>query len=463
MTVIAVVLVAAAFAVTRATRDNLVDRVDDELKASIGRVEEDLGTGPGSRRGFSELYAEVVTRRGARVVLLAPDDLDAPIRPDLDIDEIRSAANDESFTSGAIDGSGASVSKRFRVLVAGDRSGASLMIALPLDQVDASMSRLITLEVIVTIVVLGVLALVAWWVVRLGIRPVKQMATAASAIGAGDLSHRVPEATAGTEVGDLGVALNNMLGQIETSFDNQRRSEERLRQFVADASHELRTPVATVRGYAELYRSGGLDDPSQLDEAMRRSEQEAIRMGTLVDDLLLLARLDQGRPLMLAPVRLDELVTDAVADARARHPDRRIELTAGRAVHVTGDESRLGQVVANLVSNAIVHTTAPAGVEVTVAAVASETGPRATVTVRDDGPGMAPDVAARVFERFYRADPMRTRDRGGSGLGLCIAEAITVAHHGTIDVDSAHGCGTTFTVSLPSSSPPPPSPTAPAP
>ncbi|MBA3398703.1 MAG: HAMP domain-containing protein, partial [Acidimicrobiia bacterium] len=277
MTVIAVVLVTAAFAVTRATRDNLVDRVDDELKASIGRVEEDLGPGPGSRRGFSELYAEVVTRRGARVVLLAPENLDAPIRPDLDIDEIRAAANDESFTSGAIDGSGASVSKRFRVLVAGDRSGAALMIALPLDQVDASMSRLITLEVIVTIVVLGVLALVAWWVVRLGIRPVKQMATAASAIGAGDLSHRVPEATAGTEVGDLGVALNNMLGQIETSFDNQRRSEERLRQFVADASHELRTPVATVRGYAELYRSGGLDDPSQLDEAMRRSEQEAIR------------------------------------------------------------------------------------------------------------------------------------------------------------------------------------------
>jgi len=162
-------------------------------------------------------------------------------------------------------------------------------------------------------------------------------------------------------------------------------------------------------------------------------------------------------------VRLDELVTDAVADARARHPDRHIELTAARAVHVTGDEGRLGQVVANLVSNAIVHTTAPAGVEVTVATVTSETGSRATVTVRDDGPGMAPDVAARVFERFYRADPMRTRHRGGSGLGLSIAEAITVAHHGTIDVDSAHGRGTTFTVSLPSSSPPPPSHTAPAP
>jgi two-component system OmpR family sensor kinase len=270
------------------------------------------------------------------------------------------------------------------------------------------------------------------------------MTATAGAIAAGDLSQRVPEGAPGTEAGDLGVALNSMLGRIEEAFDQRTASEERLRRFIADASHELRTPVTTIRGYAELYRTGALGQKPELDEAMRRTEQEAVRMGTLVEDLLHLARLDQGRPLERAPVDLEVLAADAVRDAAAVAPHRTITASTSGPTVVLGDDARLRQVIANLVGNALVH--APdAAIEVRVGRAEE----RAHVEVADDGPGMAAEDAGRAFERFYRADASRHRHRGGSGLGLAIVEATVRAHGGTVSLQSAEGAGTTVRVDLP--------------
>ena len=319
-------------------------------------------------------------------------------------------------------------------------------MGLPLDDVDATVGRLIRIEVGALAVVLAVLALVAWWVIHLGVRPVKQMAAAATDIGAGDLSARVPEYPEATEAGQLGSALNQMLGRIEGEFDQRLRSEERLRQFAADASHELRTPVTTVRGYAELYRSGALEDPSELAEAMRRVEQESVRMGSLVDDLLRLARLDQGRELERSPV-------DLAGPAGRRRP--------GRAGHRSGaDRHRRGRRSRGGARRRA--PAAPGGDQPdrqrprahrprgrSSSLRAGIEGDQAVVEVRDEGPGMTPEVAERVFERFYRADPSRSRHRGGSGLGLAIVEATVVAHGGEVTVTSAPEAGTTFRVTLP--------------
>jgi two-component system OmpR family sensor kinase len=329
------------------------------------------------------------------------------------------------------------------------------VVALPLSDVDASVSRLVRVEIIVTAAVLGLLALVTYWVLRLGVRPVKTMTATATAIAAGDLSQRVPDVATGTEAGELGLALNQMMTRIEEAFDERTRSENRLRRFAADASHELRTPVATVRGYAELYRAGGLEDPQDLADAMRRTEQEAVRMGSLIDDLLLLARLDQGRPLDHHPVDLGALARDAVADARVVHPERLLEADAPAPVVVDGDDGRLRQVVANLVGNALVHSSPDAAVRVR----ARLDGTDAVLEVTDEGPGMDAEVAQQAFERFYRADPSRSRHQGGSGLGLSIVDAISVAHGGRAELRTAPGEGTTVRIVLPAATPvtaPPP-------
>jgi two-component system OmpR family sensor kinase len=236
-----------------------------------------------------------------------------------------------------------------------------------------------------------------------------------------------------------------MMTKIEDAFDERAASEARLRQFIADASHELRTPVTTIRGYAELYRSGGLDDPEELAQAMRRTEQESLRMGSLVEDLLLLARLDQGRALETGAVDLGVLAVDAVSDARAVDPARPVTAAVAEGVAVEGDEGRLRQVVANLVGNALVHTPPGTPVQVTV----TRKGSDAVLEVHDDGPGMAEPVAARAFERFYRADPARSRHAGGSGLGLSIVRAIVRAHGGTVGIVTGDGQGTTVRVALP--------------
>jgi two-component system OmpR family sensor kinase len=334
-----------------------------------------------------------------------------------------------------------------------DGSG-TLLVSTSLASVDATLARLTFLELITGGVVLVALAGVGYLVVRSSLRPLAEVKDTAGAIAAGDLTRRVPEHPPRTEVGQLSSALNGMLAQIESAFRTQqaseaaaRSSEERMRRFVADASHELRTPLTSIRGFAELYRQGAADDVPRL---MSRIESEANRMGLLVEDLLLLARLDAQRELARAPVDLVALAADAVHDARALSPDRPVGLEVshnGVVPVVLGDEARLRQVLGNLMTNALTHT--PAGTPVTVG-VATEPG-WAVLSVSDKGPGLAPEDAQRVFERFYRADSARTRSasRGGTGLGLSIVAALTAAHGGTAELDTAPGAGAVFRIRLP--------------
>lgn len=441
MALVAVVLAVSAVAITRSTRSHLVSQIDAQLAAASPRVPG--GPRPGGDQPpprLSELYVGRVTARGVLTTVLTPnlrgDTADTPQLNRSDITALRAG---DTLT---VDSDG---STRYRMAARRDDGvGAMTVIALSLDDVDETVQRLVVVEAAGVMGILAVLGLVTWWVIGLGVRPIRQMTQAASTIAAGDLSGRVPEATSGTEAGALSAALNGMLGQIEVAFDERVASEARLRQFVADASHELRTPVTTIRGYAELYRTGALGDEDELSEAMRRTEQEAVRMGSLVDDLLHLARLDQGRPLAAEPVDLAALAADAARDALAVAPDRSITVDAPRAVIVSGDEPRLRQVIANLVGNALVHAPgAPVRLRVT------HDGGTGILEVRDEGPGMEPADAARAFERFYRADASRSRHRGGSGLGLAIVEATVRGHHGTAAIETEPGQGTTVRVTLP--------------
>jgi two-component system OmpR family sensor kinase len=330
-------------------------------------------------------------------------------------------------------------------------NGGSLLIAVPLADVNDTLGRLLAIELAVGAVTLVGLGLLAMWLVRIGLRPLETIGGTADAIAAGDLSRRVADENPRTEVGRLGRTLNAMLARIEESFAERRETERRLRQFVADASHELQTPLTSVRGYAELFRRGAARRPDDLATTMRRIEAEATRMGVLVDDLLLLARLDQGRPMDDERLELTALVADLVADARAVEPERPIDAVADRPLYVRGDDARLRQVVGNLLSNARAHT--PPGAPVVVRSLARDG--QAVVEVTDSGPGMAPEHAARVFERFFRADPSRARASGGSGLGLSIVASIAEAHGGRVEVESTPGEGATFRVLLPLAGPEP--------
>jgi two-component system, OmpR family, sensor kinase len=334
-------------------------------------------------------------------------------------------------------------------------AGGTLVVALPLTDVDQTLHHLLLVELLVAGSVLLALALMAWWVIRIGLRPLERMGETAGAIAGGDLSRRVEPADEKTEVGRLGLALNSMLGQIETAFAERTASETRLRRFVADASHELRTPLTSIRGYAELFRRGANTRPDDLAKTMRRIEEAAARMGVLVEDLLLLARLDQGRPLERGPVDLTRLVGAAVDDLRVTSPDRPVLYNSDTSIVVNGDEFRLRQVLANLLENARTHTPPLTPVEVRV----TQDGDNAIVEVRDHGQGMTEEDAARAFERFWRSDPSRTRSSGGAGLGLAIVAAITEAHGGRTEVETKLGEGATFRVYLPLTGPPPPSAT----
>jgi two-component system OmpR family sensor kinase len=386
----------------------------------------------------------------------------------------------------------------------------TLIVGVDLGDINGTIGQLAYIDFIVSAILLVALAVIGVAIVRASLQPLTEIERTAEAIAAGDLSRRVPDHDPRTEVGRLGRSLNMMLAQIESAFHARARSEaaargseERMRQFVADASHELRTPLTAIRGYAEYYRQrGGLDngalapgepplepthsdgvpDPApalpaasssgggmpalagpgsdaghltrpDMDRIMERVEQESTRMGGLVEDMLVLARLDEQRPIERRPVDLLTLAADAVQDARIVAPNRTIDLTvgAGTAFLVLGDEARLRQVISNLMSNALTHT--PEGTPVTVRILAGYQGnppvPAAILEVADRGPGLTREQADRVFERFYRADQARGRRTGGTGLGLAIVSALVGAHGGTFGVDTSPGQGATFWITLP--------------
>ncbi len=322
---------------------------------------------------------------------------------------------------------------------------AQLVIAQSLSDVSGTLNQLVLIEALVSLAVLGGAGAASLYLVRLGLRPLTEIEATAGAIADGDLGQRVRRADSRTEVGRLGLALNSMLGQIETAFAEKDASEQRLRRFLADASHELRTPLTSIRGYAELFRRGADQRPADLAKVMLRIEEEGARMGVLVDDLLLLARLDQGRPLERKPVEMTSLVAEAVDAARAVEPDRPIEFLPDGPITVSGDAIRLRQVVDNLLANVRTHT--PQGTPARV--VLDATPEDVVLEVADFGPGLPAEGRERIFNRFYRADPARSRDRGGAGLGLSIIHAIVTAHGGSVSALDTDPTGTTFRVMLP--------------
>jgi two-component system OmpR family sensor kinase len=333
----------------------------------------------------------------------------------------------------------------FRVLVSSPPGLQGVVLAaVPLADTKQTLSRLMGLEVVVSLLVLAALAAAAWLIIKRDLRPLERMAVTADAISAGDLSRRVEPAEPRTEVGRLGLSLNTMLGRIEEAFAERAATEEKLRRFLADASHELRTPLTSILGYSEVF-DRAKEDPENLELAMRRIEEESKRMGVMVEELLVLARLGEGRAPERAPVDLARVVDDAVNDARASAPARDIVCERAETVDVLGDDHQLRQVVANLLSNALRHTPPEAQIRVRLSARDGY----ATLAVADDGPGLEPDVAAKVFEPFYRADESRARQTGGAGLGLAIVAAIVEAHGGQVRLDTAPGAGATFTVTLP--------------
>jgi two-component system, OmpR family, sensor kinase len=333
----------------------------------------------------------------------------------------------------------------YRVFATRDPEDSGItLVAVPLSDVQQTLNRLLLVEGLVIVGVLAALGLAAFFVVRLGLRPLSRIEVTAGEIAAGELSRRVDPATSKTEVGRLGLALNAMLDRLEQAFAARQRSEDRLRQFLADASHELRTPLASIRGYAELYRMGASSDRQGIELAMKRIEEESKRMGVLVEDLLTLARLDEAPAFHRQPVDLAELARDAVHDARATAPERAITLQAPTAVTISGDPNQLRQVLANLMRNALVHTPPASAIEVAV----SQSGGIATISVRDHGRGL-PDIEHdQLFDRFWRAEHGRERGKAGAGLGLAIAREVLDAHGGRISAENAADGGAVFTVQL---------------
>jgi two-component system OmpR family sensor kinase len=473
LTLVALALVASGVLATTIMRGYLVDRVDEQLsQASIPLQRNPLdrpkqpGIGQGPRPLPSAFVVQFNNSEGTVTggpfrAQLAEGEEPLPDLPTLDRNEVR-ALDGQPFNVTAMSG-GAT----WRVLVVPLHNGSgSVMVAQSLHDMSRTLQRLVGVQAAAGLILLVLLAGVGTYVVRRSLRGLEDVEHTAVAIAGGDLSQRVPQRDPRTEVGRLSLALNQMLGQIETAFaqrtsselaarrseDTARRSEEaarqsedRMRRFVADASHELRTPLTSIRGFAELARQrGDLTEP----DTMRRIEDEAKRMGLLVDDLLLLARLDQQRPLRLESVDLLPIAADALHNAQAVQPERNISLRIlpdSEAPVVQGDEARLRQVLGNLVSNALHHT--PLDAPITVSAGTRDG--EAILEVSDTGPGLTDELKARVFERFYRADSARTRSTGGSGLGLSIVAALVAAHHGRVTVTDNSPTGAIFTIHLP--------------
>jgi two-component system, OmpR family, sensor kinase len=461
LVLVTLALTATGVAGVYALRGYLIDRVDSQLADIASKYAQqkklytcDLPDSPARLTGF---YMQLTGVVNCTNEVLA----DGQAAPKLPILNDATLAEHElaPFTVSA---PGAGRSWRVLILRAVDTTGnpaGGMAIALNMQEVNETVGRLVVIEVVVGGVVLFVLGVLGYTAIRSSLRPLVEVEATAAAIASGDLTRRIPRWPAGTEVGRLAVALNGMLAQIETAFTEREEaaaragaSEARMRRFIADASHELRTPLTAVRGFAELLRqqSSATEEPgSKVLVATDRIEQAATRMGLLIEDLLLLARLDQQRPLEARPVDLLALVTDAVTEARIADPEHPVTVVVpsggGDPPVVRGDLAKLRQVVGNLLGNAFQHT--PPGTAVTVS-VGTEAG-AAVLEVADEGPGLRPEDAARIFERFYRVDAARNRASGGTGLGLSIVDSIVTAHGGRVTVQSAPGEGACFRVSLP--------------
>ncbi len=451
---IAAIAIAVAVTVTVVTHTYLVDQLDQRLASFSGPIDTSRRVPPATTDTTNPDPAEDATANGeeyrpsdaVRAIVAvdgsvyvfyrsnvegAGDDL-----PVLRIEDMP-ASGSVYLTVPSTEGDA-----RFRVLARATSFGTDIT-ALPLQSVEQTTSRLVLIEGLGIAGMLAGLAVVAWWVIRLGVAPMRRMVDASSRIAEGDLDVRLEGAAHGSESAELAQSLNTMIGTLTDALDERERSEARLREFVADASHELRTPLTTVLGYAELYRKGALSREEDLADAWGRTEAEAGRMRRLVEDMLELARYDAEPQLTLTTVDLSHLCREVVGDATAARDGGDVEVDAPFPVTVQGDPDRLRQAVINVVTNAAVH----GGDHVRVT-VAEQSG-SAVVTVEDDGPGMTPEIAARATERFVRGDHSRTRSTGGSGLGLAITAAIVAVHGGVISVDSTEGVGTTVTLTLP--------------
>jgi two-component system, OmpR family, sensor kinase len=434
---VAVGLVAAGIATRYELQSFLVDRVDQQAASAVVPALEAMTNNRPQQLGYA-----VPPRSFA--ALVGPDGSVSPTS--VFVGKADEEPGDlAALASAAPAGNSSAGGYRLHSVAAPLRPGTRLVIGIPLSDVNSTLNRLTALELLVGVIVIAVVGGFAYALVRLELRPLRRIEDTAAAIAAGDLTQRVEQAEPTTEVGRLGASLNAMLAQIERAFNEREASQERLRRFVADASHELRTPLTSVRGYAELFRRGAAERPEDLAVVMSRIEAEAARMGVLVDDLLLLARLDQGRPLERRPVDLTHTVEELVEDHRLLYPDRPIHVRSESGVTVVGDQLRLRQAIGNLLSNARSHT--PSGTPVAVS-LARDDG-TAVVEVADQGPGIPPDHAARVFERFFRADPSRTRGSGGAGLGLSIVAAIAEAHGGHAELAETSEHGSRFRIVLP--------------
>jgi two-component system, OmpR family, sensor kinase len=456
-----VLITSAALAVTGAVAVNQLSRqlvagIDEQIGLTTAALLDDpesilrrLGT-PGDstqpKGPVTSTYAVVVWDLGT-LTPLSPWNHDTPsLWPGTSPAAITDHQG-EPLTVDARRGSGQWRVKVSRLVDVNYGSG-TLLVGQSLSGVQDTVARMTLFLLVVGLAVLAAIGALGWHVIGRALRPLREVEEVAQTIAAGDLGRRVPVHPPSTEVGRLAGSLNAMLAQIEQAFTARTASEERMRRFVSDASHELRTPLAAVRGYAELYRQGAVSEPDDVGTAMRRIETEATRMGSLVEDLLTLARLDEQRPAGRVPVDLTVLAADAVQDARALDPDRMVRLIGGGTrlgpTLVLGDESKLRQVIGNLVANALRHTPAGSPIEICV----SPNGQDGRLEVRDHGPGLSADQVQHVFERFFRADASRQRASGGSGLGLAIVAAIVSQHGGRVSVQRTEGGGATFAFGL---------------
>ncbi|RRS01690.1 sensor histidine kinase [Glycomyces terrestris] len=448
MAVLLIIAVAViGFVTVQTVANHLVDQVDQKLHGMIeqGGVRSDPGYGAAGEIPYNEFAVLIFDESGQLIGSMAAGYRDAPYSlPDIDT----APAESGYFTVDSADGGMTYRAASLAGVQAkvNDVPGTyTIVVATSMNDVEATTATLTRTVVITGLLVAGLGILAAWIITRRGLRVVDNMVADAEVVSTGNLEHRITAADPRTEMGRLSLALNRMVSRLTDAITQRDRQHERLRQFVADAGHELRTPLTAIGGYVQLYQNGAAAQGEKLDRAMDRIGSENARLAKLVDDLMVLSRLDEEVGGDRELVELAQLAQDAVDDAEVADPTHPVRLSAAAPVTVVANEGQLRQVLVNLLTNARVHT--PAGTAIDVA-VAADDG-WAVLRVADQGPGIPPEHRQKVFDRFYRADPSRSRATGGSGLGLSIVSSIVAAHGGSIGLDSEEGRGTAIEVRLP--------------